>query len=112
MPLAGAMLTSCVWTAYLVARRAVGVAPPHVRAAATALVALWLSVAGFAVLGALHLFWISVAAPLTIFGAMAAHRTLGGVTAMKSLVADLRAARVALRQIAWSPLRLAAIVAG
>ena len=54
MPVATAMLTSCAWTAYLVARRAVGVAPTHVRAAATALVALWLSVAVFAVLAALR----------------------------------------------------------
>jgi hypothetical protein len=112
MPLGGAMLTSCAWTAYLVARRAVGVAPPHVRAAATALVALWLSVAGFALLAALHAFYLPVAAPLTIFGTMVAHRLLGGVTARKSLAADLRAGRLALRQIAWSPLRLPLIVAG
>lgn len=112
MPLAGAMLTSCAWMAYLVARRAVGIAPPHVRAAATALVALWLSIAGFGVLAALHLFRLSVAAPLWILGGMVAHAMLGGAAAKHSLAADLRAAGVALRQIAGSPLRLAAIVVG
>ena len=112
MPIAATMLGSCVWTAYLVARRAAGVAPTHVRAAATALCALWLSVAVFSALAALHLFRLSVAAPLWISGAALAHLTLGGAGAKRALAADLRRARGALRLVAWSPLRLAAIVAG
>jgi hypothetical protein len=112
MPLAAAMLAAWGWIAYLVARRAAGSAPSHVRAAATALVALWLSVAGFSVLAGLHLFRLAVAAPLWILGAVVAHGLLDGAAAKHLVVVDLRAARVALRLIAWSPLRLAVIGAG
>ncbi len=112
MPLAAAMLLSCIWIAYLVARRISGAAPAHVRAAAAALVALWLSIAVFSALAALHVFRLSVAAPLWILGAAFSHLTLGGAAASRALRADLRAARKALCLIAWSPLRFAAIAAG
>jgi hypothetical protein len=112
MPLAAVMLGGCVWTAYLVARRAAGTAPAHVRAAATALVALWLSIAVFSGLAALHLFRISIAAPVWILGAALAHLTLGGAAAARILVTDLRDAGKALRRVAWSPLRFAAIAVG
>jgi hypothetical protein len=106
------MLGSCLWTAYLVARRAAGTAPTHVRAAATALCALWLSVAVFSALAALHLFRLSVAAPLWLLGTALAHLTLGGAAAKRALATDLRRGLGALRLVAWSPLRLGVIVAG
>src|SRR4051812_9918421 len=96
MALAAAMLLACLWAAYLLARRALGPAPAPARAAATALTALWLSVAVFNVLAGLHLFRLQVAAPLWILGAVAAHRLLGGPAASIALVADLRRARSTL----------------
>ena len=112
MPLAAAMLAACVWVAFLVARRLAGSAAPHVRAAATGLVALWLAVAVFAALAALHLFQLAVAAPLWLLGAVAAHRALDGAAATTALAGDLRAARRSVRALAWSPLRFAVIAAG
>lgn len=112
MPLAAAMLASCLWAAYLVARRLAPAASPPARAAAAALVALWLAVAVFSGLAALHLFQLAVAAPLWLLGAAAAHLTLDGVAARGALEGDLRAAARTARAVAWSPLRLAVIVAG
>ncbi len=92
MPLAAAMLAACLWVAYLVARRLVPAAAPHARAAAAALAALWLAVAVFAGLAALHLFRLAVAAPLWLLGAAAAHLALDGAAARGALAGDLRAA--------------------
>lgn len=112
MPLAAAMLAACLWVAYLVARRLAPGAAPHARAAAAALAALWLAVAVFAGLAALHLFRLSVAAPLWLLGAAAAHLALDGAAARGALAGDLRAAARAARAVAWSPLRFGVIAAG
>ena len=62
-PLAAAMLASCLWLAYLAAARLTASSAPHARLSAAVLLALWLQVAVFTVLGHLHLFRLAVAAP-------------------------------------------------
>lgn len=125
LPLAAAMLASCLWVAYLVAIPLTSGAPvvadggpaersaaPHARLAAAALAALWLQVAVFTVLAAAHLFRLVVAAPLWIGGAALAHRLLRGKQAAVLLVSDLGAARAVFAALLASPLRAALVLAG
>jgi hypothetical protein len=125
LPLAAAMLGSCLWLAYLVAipmtahageaaeaGPAERAAAPHARLAAAALTALWLQVVVFTALAAVQRFQLVVAAPLWLGGAAIAHRLLGGRQAAALLASDLAAARSALVPPVRTPLRAPLLLAG
>ena len=105
-----ALVGSCGWVSYLLARRLLPGATASTRAAAAVGIAYWLLVADFAVLATLGVFRAGVAIPLWCLGALAAHRALDGGAGWAQARADVARAGRLGAAIRGSPLRWVLLV--